>query len=625
MSSAFRREQERQKAEREAARREAALEAARERAREEQREREKEEERREEARAEARAEAAAELKKAERAEALRVRQRRLRLEERRRVEAQRLRELARREAARAEATERARAEALERARADALEEERREAARLQALDAARKEQQEERRREEQRASEQEEARRDAARARALDRARAEERERERRNAAREEARAAARVDAIERARAEAEQRRRAERLDAARAESRELERQEAARAEAREAARVEAQAAARAEARRADRRDADRQALREEQRAARRRGERGSGGLRGPRVPSGVLSNGLRPLRADRAFLVDDRGNPITLRGVTARGLERAEPQGDHFAPALDGDDSALLAQWDATAVTIPISQDLAFAGRGDLDADDYLAALDSTIAVAASAGLYSVVQLSLLASELPTAPGAGSDRFSPPVPDADSIDLWGVLSRRYADEPAVAFDLFRSPHTPDPGDATGLLLPQLTWPIWTHWALAMIGEIRRARPDGLILVRGLDHGRDTSAFPLRYADGTRISNVLYAGLLEVGASDVSLPALGRLARRAPVIVSPWRARPFEERAVESLGRRIAAIGAHWFADAWRDADAPLVVARAGELAPTMLGRAFRNALSQPLPAAAALGRRVGPVRCTEP
>jgi hypothetical protein len=256
----------------------------------------------------------------------------------------------------------------------------------------------------------------------------------------------------------------------------------------------------------------------------------------------------------------------------------------------------------------VAIAQDLALEGRDEADAEDYLEALDATIAAAAESGLYSIVQLSLISSVLPTGVGPSGDVYDPALPDADSIELWALLAQRYANEPAVIFDLFRSPHDPDLGDSTSIVLPSITWSVWKRWVLAMLGEIRREHPRALVIARGLDRGRDLSGFPLRLSDDNLAANVIYSA--HIGSSDDAqvLRALERIGRTHAVGVFTWTARPIEVTRVQALGRRLASAGYHWVADGWNDAAMPLIRSRHGRFEPTQLGRAFELAASQPRP-----------------
>src|SRR6266511_2175652 len=572
-----RRREQRKKEERERARAEERAEQRREEERERRREEEREAEREEERRAEA-------LQRAREFEATeqRARERQERYRERlraeRHAEAQAAaRSSERRETSQSERREESRSERREEARSVRREEEQ---------TAARRQEREDQRREQERESERDAARREQARAaereserrrlqtaaerdRRREQAQAEDRERDRREASREEGRR-------ERLGQSEQQRREEERREEQRAVAQDARRQEARANEERR----NGEAQRRDEARRTradERRSADRQQARSQARtadaAAERRTERRR--LTRQRLPTGERSGSLAWLRTSRRFVVDEAG---------------------------DAEELALLADWGATAVLVPIAQNLVLDGVETADADDYLDALDRTIETAAEAGVYTVVQLSLLNSRLPTHSREGSSAFDPQVPDPRSIDLWSLLAQRYRSEPAVLFDLFRAPHEPDPESADAL--EPVPWEVWRRYLLAMIGEIRRAHPRALVFARGLARGSDLSGFPLRYSDGTFVPNVVYGA--EVGDEDptVAFRALAPLARTHPVGVLAVRTGPLDVPAVELLGEVLARAGYHWFADGWREPGAELVVR--SRLRTTPLGNAFAGALARP-------------------
>jgi hypothetical protein len=516
---------------------------------------ERRQQRREAERAQRRAE---ERREAERERAREEARERAREEERREAERQFRAELQRAEERARQRTERVRAaqraERRERARRDARERERQVA----------------------RDRESAEARREAARGEGRDRERVQARAGERADARRE----AARAEEHDRERAQA----RTEDRDRERADRR----REAARAEERDRARAQERRAARSEARR--------------QAAAPRPPEPGSVG----RIAGGPLSGGRGRLRTRGRFLLDERDRPMALRGVIARGLERASPTGGTFAPAINADDVALVQDWGANALLVPISQDLALEGRENAFGEDYLAGLDATIAAASQAGMHTVVQLSLLSSVLPTHVDDTGERLDPALPNLESIDLWAALGRRYAAEPAVLFALFRGAHTPGTGDSTGELLPTLQWPLWSRWLLAMIGELRRAHPGALVLVPGLEAGHDLTGFPLRHLDGTEPANIIYTGELRAGEDPGALRSFESLARIRPCGVLSVRAESEGAAAVEALGRRFARTSTHWFADGLRENDAPLLTDRDGRPVATVVGHAVARAIAQP-------------------
>ena len=578
-SRSFEREQERRREEREQRRAEERAEQRREeeleRRREEEREAEREEERRTESLARER-----ELEAAEEREG----RRRQDAAARRRQEAQaERRERDRRDGAReAQAQQRREAD-----RAAERDRERRDEARTQRLDTDR-----------------DEERRGAARAERVDADRERDRDQERRESARTDRQAA------DRERDRDQQRREAARTDR-QAADRERDRDE----ERREAARTDRQAADRerdrdqerretARARQVDeRRDAERA---ESEDAERRAGARAAEAERRRTAHvAGVAPAALPWLRVRGPLVVDERGTPVYLRGVALRGLERAAEEAGGFQPAADEDELAVIAGWGATAVLVPVAQDLILYGGAAAEPEAYLEALDATIEAAGSAGLYVLVQLALLSSQLPTAAQADADIFAPVLPDERSIDAWSLLARRYAGSTAVLFDLFRAPGDPLPGDSTGDLITQLRWSVWRRWLLAMLGEIRRAHPRALAIARGIGGGRDFGGFPLRYSDGSATPNVIYGAELGAGDPAPVLTALARVGRSHPVGVLGIRPGAADADALERLQQVLARAGWHWVVDAWREPATPLVLRRS-PLRPTRLGTAVARGLAQP-------------------
>jgi hypothetical protein len=554
--------------EREARRREEALE----RAREEQREREREEERRAEALARAREIDLAEQRRRERLESLLAQRRRERRSAARLEEAREQR----RDTARNALREQQRATALRDARREQVQAEAREARRSASREAQRRAARREEQRSAERAAEREEQMRDQARAEASERQRSNRLENERAEARRQA------LTAERRARQSDEE----SRGEALR-ERREAERADTLRTERLDARREEARAAAR---------DAERAEARRSRAVAERRVER---------VAAGTPQRASGPLAVRGRQLVDQGGRVAVLRGVTLKGLERAAPLGGTFVSPVADQDLETLGSWEVTAVLVPIAQDLALYGRGAATGEDYLRVLDETIERAEAAGLYVVVELSQLSSVLPTQVVGGADIYRPPLPDLDSLDLWGLLARRYRQRPSVIFGLFRSPTTPGVADSTGALVERLEWPLWRRWLRALVGAVRRDHPGALLVARGLDGGRDVSGFPLRHTNGSLVPGVVHAGSLE-GGGPGTLAALQRLARRTQVCALDWSPGFGEALAANATAARLARAGCHWFASSWRFGSQPLVTAKSGRLVPTSTGHAVRQGLAQP-------------------
>jgi hypothetical protein len=324
----------------------------------------------------------------------------------------------------------------------------------------------------------------------------------------------------------------------------------------------------------------------------------------GQRFPSGRLSGSLPWLHVHGKYLLDEMNQVVILRGVTAKGLERASPDGKLFNHPLDDVDFATLQDWGVTALVVTIAQDLALEGRDGAEGEDYLEALDATIQAAADVGIYTIIRLSLLSSVLPTGAGPENDVFDPALPDQRSIDLWAVLARRYSNESAVIFDVFRTPHDPELSDSTSFLMPRFSWSVWRHWLLAMLGEVRREHPRALIIARGPNY--DLSGFPLTYSDCSQVGNVIYATEIAPNNTQQVLVEITKINRAGCLCLLDVRTSSFDGRFVEALSRILARDGINWISTDWKDGKTKLVERKRGHPIATPIGRAFQVALHVP-------------------
>ena len=182
----------------------------------------------------------------------------------------------------------------------------------------------------------------------------------------------------------------------------------------------------------------------------------------------GELSAGLPRLGTVDRYVVSLRtGAPVRLRGVNRSGLEYAVPdppggaRGFLDAVGIDEAEIATIArEWGANVIRIPFNQDFALNGSRGRSAEDYLVALDTVIAWAARHDCYTLLDLQWLdiTRVFGTTDGMGmTPNRVAPLPDASSVTLWTTLARRYAEEPAVLFDLFNEPHDLLADDPHGL------------------------------------------------------------------------------------------------------------------------------------------------------------------------
>ena len=233
--------------------------------------------------------------------------------------------------------------------------------------------------------------------------------------------------------------------------------------------------------------------------------------------------------------------------------------------------------------------------GRSGLD---HVVELDRIVEQVASHGAYTVLSLRTLGDAtfgtLPDGSGGRVPNEVAPRPDHDFIGLWRALGERYADEPAVLFDLFAAPHAALPDDLTGL---DADWDRWSLWVRVAVAEIHRAHPRAVCIVAGLAWGTDLGGFPILGTANEPIPNLVYGATV---SGDRQGPPLRALAGRLPILVTELDvpAAAFATRAAA-----LAALGIGWLATA--RTDRPFVApARGGRLEPTVLGTSIRRVIT---------------------
>ena len=255
---------------------------------------------------------------------------------------------------------------------------------------------------------------------------------------------------------------------------------------------------------------------------------------------------------------------PVLLRGVNRSGLEYCSPESPGSLP------KAGVLDWNANIIRLPFNQSWALA-REAYNPEGYLSALDFVIERAASHGAYTLLDLQWLDAVTPRGHFAdGSRNFVAPLPNDASIEMWRQLATRYADEPAVLYDLFNEPHDPLPDDplASGVVRAAE----WHPWARALIAAIRPVAPDALIFVSGTNWGYDLTGCPLAGE-----TNLVYSTHVYPNKGDLWDQNFGRLSATQPVFVAEWGG----EDGDLAWGRRLAAYletrGIGWAAWSWSD------------------------------------------------
>ena len=332
------------------------------------------------------------------------------------------------------------------------------------------------------------------------------------------------------------------------------------------------------------------------------------------------LSHGLPLLiTAQNRILRADTMRPVLLRGLNRSGLEYAEPNTDGFlaAAGINQDEiAAMTLGWHANVLRIPFNQDWCLHGRAAHSAESYRASLDQIIEWASAAGAYTILDLQWLDFE--TAYGTTFNAIQgrtvnhvPPGPNEKTIDLWRILAARYRDEPAVLFDLLNEPHDvlsddPNPlhligSDGRVVLSDQRRFSAreWNRWAALLVSEIRKIKPDGLILVGGVDW-----AFDLR---GIHIDapNIVYSTHIYANRPRFTWHrALGRY-RDIPIFAGEWGGSDLDIRFGQQLGAKLRKLELGWAAWCWSDFPRLVAAAQAGDCTPTPFGAMVQGELAR--------------------
>lgn len=271
-------------------------------------------------------------------------------------------------------------------------------------------------------------------------------------------------------------------------------------------------------------------------------------------LPARLITEGKRIVEAAT-------GRAVRLRGVNWSGLEYSN-EGPR-----PGELATIVYEWGANIIRLPFNQKWA------LMDDDYRQELDRAIQHAEHCGAYTLLDLHWMNDEIPY----GGDNFVPPLPNAESVEVWRMLARRYRGHPSVLFDLFNEPHDPlvdDPyplvaADGTVLRGDRVGVEEWRPWALALIDAIREVHPESLIFVSGVDWGYDLRGM------GMERENVVYSTHVYGERGEDWHGAFGRLAATAPVFAGEWGGTDVE------WGRRLAdymdGLGMGWTAWSWCD------------------------------------------------
>ena len=192
---------------------------------------------------------------------------------------------------------------------------------------------------------------------------------------------------------------------------------------------------------------------------------------------------------------VNQSGDIVVFKGINFSDPDKLEKQ-DQWKKELFQE----AREWGANIVRLPVHPQ-AWRSRGQ---NEYLKLLDQGVAWAKEYGLYLIIDwhsIGNLRTEL-----YQNEMYI--TTKKETFEFWYTISRKYADEPAVAlYEVFNEPTT------FNNQLGSLTWEQWTDIVTDIITVIRANNPKAIPLVAGFNWAYDLT--PVAYAP-LKIPQVAY-------------------------------------------------------------------------------------------------------------
>jgi endoglucanase len=208
-----------------------------------------------------------------------------------------------------------------------------------------------------------------------------------------------------------------------------------------------------------------------------------------------VRAEKLSRISVEGNKFVNAQGETVVFKGINIADPDRLENNGQ-WKPKLFGE----LDAWGANIVRLPVHPK-AWKERGS---EEYLKLLDQGIEWAKAEGMYVIIDwhsIGNLRTGLYQA-----DMYDTSM--RETLRFWYTVSRRYADEPAVAlYEVFNEPTT------FNGQLGTLSWEQWSEIVTDIISVIRANSPEAIPLVAGFNWAYDLT--PVMYSP-LPIENIAY-------------------------------------------------------------------------------------------------------------
>ena len=174
-------------------------------------------------------------------------------------------------------------------------------------------------------------------------------------------------------------------------------------------------------------------------------------------IVSAVL-RGPSPLHVDGNRILNDRNQPVSLRGVNTACMEWSTDGEGHVLETL----RVAVRDWHANIIRLPLSQDRWFGMAPDQkdDGTAYRALVKKCVDYVSGQRAYIMLDLHWNNADV-----WGQNIGQHVMPDMNSVVFWKSCATVYRNHPAVLFDLYNEPH-------------DTTWEIWKNGGT--ITETRR-------------------------------------------------------------------------------------------------------------------------------------------------